>query len=237
MSDWRLTHGLAHLRDSINAWAPGRDHTSDGTIGDAAHQAETSGHNPDDTAGSRPEWNGDSDSVAEVRAIDVDSDFRNGVKAQALVDHIVALKPSIVLRYVIYNRRIYRASDGWPRLGLAYSGASAHTEHVHFSGAYSNAADENTTFNYRLEDIPMALTDDDKTWIDARLKAHAADLLGVKIDDAAYPNRDVGDVLRDAAKLRGVLWGDAKDTANAALPPDAPLADIIAAAAPPAPEA
>lgn len=156
---WVLTAGLVNLRGQINAWAPDRDHTSDGTIGDAAHQAEVSGHNPDDTAGSKAEWNGDPDSTPEVRAEDVDVNFRNGATAQQLVDHIVGLKPSSVLRYVIYNRRIWEASNGWaPR---AYTGASAHTEHIHFSGAYSQAADNNSTYDYRLEEIPVPLTASD----------------------------------------------------------------------------
>jgi hypothetical protein len=235
VSDWQLTKGMTNLLSQINAWATGRDKTSDGTIGDAAHQAETSGHNPDDTAGVRAEWNGDPDSTPEVRAIDIDDDFRNGVPAQTLVDHIVALRPSYVLRYVIYNRRIWHENNGWKP--EPYTGASAHTEHIHFSGAYSQASDNNDSFDYRLEEIPVPLTPEDKTWFKSAMQDAVAAVLDVKIGDAAYPNREVGDVLRDAAKLRGVLWGDAKDTANAALPPDAPLADIIAAAAPTEPQA
>jgi hypothetical protein len=167
MAGWILTLGLQNLRRQINAWAPDRDHTSDGTIGDAAHQAEVSGHNPDDTSGSRAEWNGDPDSTPEVRAIDIDVDFRNGATAQQLVDHIVGLKPSSVLRYVIYNRRIYEADNGWK--SRAYTGASAHTEHIHFSGAYTQASDNNTTYNYRLDDIQVPLSAADKTWIRQQL--------------------------------------------------------------------
>lgn len=160
MSGWVPTAGLQNLRGQINAWAPDRDHTSDGTIGDAAHQAETSGHNPDDTPGSRPEWNGDPDSTPEVRAIDVDTDFRNGATAQQVVDHIRDLPGvSAVLRYMIFNRKIYEAANGWA--ARTYTGASPHTEHIHFSGAYSQAADNNTSFNYRLEEIPVSMTSAD----------------------------------------------------------------------------
>lgn len=173
MANWILTLGLQNLRAQVNAAFPGRDTTSDGTIGDAAHQAETSGHNPDDTPGSRPEWDGDPDSTPEVRAWDMDSDLRApGVTAQQVVDHIRAL-PNVnsVLRYMIYNRKIYKAANGWAP--ETYTGASAHTEHIHFSGAFSQAADNNTSFNYRLEDL-VALTDTDKAWISDQLAAMTA---------------------------------------------------------------
>jgi hypothetical protein len=169
MTAWILTKGLQNLRDQVNEAFPDRDHASDGTIGDTAHQAETSGHNRDDTPGSRPEWNGDPDSTPEVRAWDMDTDLRAApATAQQVVDHIRKLPGvSSVLRYMIYNRKIYRALNGWAP--EAYEGPSAHTEHIHFSGAYSQAADNNTTFDYRLEEIPVALTAADKQWIEDKL--------------------------------------------------------------------
>jgi hypothetical protein len=169
MTAWILTKGLQNLRDQVNEAFPDRDHASDGTIGDTAHQAETSGHNRDDTPGSRPEWDGDSDSTPEVRAWDMDTDLRAApATAQQVVDHIRKLPGvSSVLRYMIYNRKIYRAANGWAP--EAYTGPSAHTEHIHFSGAYSQAADNNTTFDYRLEEIPVALTAADKQWIEDKL--------------------------------------------------------------------
>lgn len=241
MANWELTKGLQNLRAQVNEAFPGRDATSDGTIGDKAHQAETSGHNPDDTAGAKAEWNGDPDSTPEVRAWDMDSDLRAApATAQQVVDHIRALPGvSNVLRYMIYNRHIYRASSNWKP--EAYTGASAHTEHIHFSGQYTQAADNNTGFDFKLEEIPVSLTSADKTWLTGQINAAVAkvaadntakvdDLLEVKIGDKASPNRTVGDVLRDLAKLRGVLIGDQGDTANAALSPTSPLAKLIAAA-------
>ncbi len=208
MASWILTLGLQNLRNQINLWAPDRDHTSDGTIGDAAHMAEVSGHNPDDTRGSKPEWNGDPDNTPEVRAIDVDVDFRNGATAQQLVDHIVGLKPSSVLRYVIYNRRIYEATNGWK--SRAYTGESAHTEHIHFSGAYSQAADNNRTYNYRLEDIPVAFTAADKTWISQQLATITA---FDKPQDDGTPTSKIGRLALTQGIPDGVVNGEPRDPA------------------------
>jgi hypothetical protein len=168
LTAWILTKGLQNLRAQVDAVFPDRDRASDGTIGDKAHQAEVSGHNPDDTKGSKAEWNGDPDSTPEVRAWDMDNDLAPGLDCQMLVDHLRSLPGlSSVIRYMIYNHKIYQASNGWR--AETYTGASAHTEHVHFSGAYSQTSDNNTTYDYRLEDIPVALTAADKTWIQEQL--------------------------------------------------------------------
>lgn len=167
---WELTAGLSNLRAQANRVFPDRDKASDGTIGDAAHQAGTSGHNPDDSPSNagKAEWDDDSDSTPEVRAWDMDADLRTpGVTTQEVVDHIRRLPGvSSVLRYIIFNRKIYSASNGWA--AEAYTGPSPHTEHVHFSGARSQAADNNASFNYRLEDL-VALTAEDKAWIKANV--------------------------------------------------------------------
>lgn len=242
MANWKLTDGLQNLRAQINAAFPDRDHASDGTIGDTAHQAEMSGHNPDDTKGSKAAWNGDPDSTPEVRAFDCDSDLRAApATAQQLVDHVRKLpKVDTVLRYMIYNRTMYHSRDGFAP--TKYTGPSAHTEHIHFEGAWTQSADNNTTFDFKLEEIPVSLTSADKTWLTGQINAAVAkvaadntakvdDLLGVKIGDKASPNRTVGDVLRDTAKLRGYLVGDTLDTANAAIPDTAPVGEMRAAAA------
>lgn len=155
MASWTLTRGLQNLRAQVNARFPNRDKASDGVIGDPAHQASVSSHNADDTAGSTPEWNGDPDTTPEVRAWDMDSDLREpGATAQDVVDHLRHL-PGLagVIRYMIYNRTMYHSRDGFSP--TPYTGASAHTEHIHFTGAFTQAADDNETFDYRLDEVNM----------------------------------------------------------------------------------
>ncbi|MDT4991410.1 MAG: hypothetical protein QOH97_1302 [Actinoplanes sp.] len=91
-----------------------------------------------------------------------------------------------------------------------------------------------------LEDLPMDQATFNKLmtgWAKSADGQAVLLTLTDKIGDTANPNRTVGDVLRDVAKLRGVLVGDKTDTANAKLSPTSPLAEIIAAAVPHPPAA
>jgi hypothetical protein len=232
-----LTAGLENLRRQLDAWAPSRDHTSDGTIGDKAHQAETSGHNPDDTPGSRPEWDNDPDHTAEIRALDIDTDFRNGVPAQVLVDHIRALPGlALVIRYMIYNRKMYHERNGFRP--TPYTGASAHTEHIHFDGAWTQTADNNRTFNFHLEEIPVALTADDKRWLTTLVDGAAASaalvaaekVWSAKIGNENHPTRTARQALNDLSNERDALVDPMVTLEEAGVVEHAPLARIIAAA-------
>lgn len=119
---WRLAKSLETLRKQINEAAPGRSKASDGTIGDAAHAARGSDHNP---------WVKDA-GIGVVTALDITHDPRNGVDCAAIAE---ALKASgdTRIKYIIWNRRIWtRAkSQGW----LAYTGANPHDKHIHISVA------------------------------------------------------------------------------------------------------
>lgn len=233
MTAWRLTKSLSHFRQLVDERWPNRDRASDGTIGNEEHQAEMSGHNPDDTAGSRPAWNGDADSIPEVRAFDMDSDLHEpGTTAQMLVDHIRRLPGvSAVIRYMIYDRTMYHSRDGFAP--TAYTGPSAHTEHIHFEGAWSQAADDNVTFDFRLNEVGiMPLTDDDVAKVVRAVWAFDPGYVDAKdpgkgvwpgVSDATYPRSSNSNGTVAPGTALGTLldrqrgYGEADKAASAAL--------------------
>lgn len=178
-----LTAGLHNLSRQLTEWSPGRV-LPDGWIGDAAHRGRTSGHNPDDTAGSKPAWDGDPDNLAEVRALDIKTVFNNGVSGQRVVDHLIQL-PNLgsVIRYLIHDGWFYHSRTGFAR--EPFVGDNPHETHIHAEGAWTQSGDNNTTFNFRLEDIPVMLTDADKNWLRDTVNAAAALAVQSRIDDIA----------------------------------------------------
>lgn len=126
-----------------------RDHTTDGWIGDASHQAsQTSDHNPC--------WTCPGDRRGVVRAIDIDADFSKGDPdaTQRFANQLIALardgKDGGRLKYVIFNGKI--ASGTYPGKFWEwrdYSGADPHTGHIHVS--FTAAGD----FDGSKWDLPM----------------------------------------------------------------------------------
>lgn len=110
MGGWRLARSLEVLADEIEAVAPG---TTVWTIGDQAHQAGPSDHNPT--------------SAGVVCAIDVLGD--RGLDLDDFAGRVVASRHR-ALKYVIWNRRIWSAAyPGWRQ----YTGSNPHSTHVHVS--------------------------------------------------------------------------------------------------------
>lgn len=109
---YHLAPALVRLRDEIDARWPQRDRTSDGWIGDAAHQQGASDHNPD--ADNR-----------SVNALDIDKD---GVDMAVIID-CFERHPSA--HYWICNRQIADRDDGWRR--RPYTGSNPHDKHGHLS--------------------------------------------------------------------------------------------------------
>lgn len=253
---WVVTKNLLKLLSEFNILGPKRDKRSDGTIGDLAHQNESaSGHNPDRTG--RAEYK-DGDSKNEVRALDVDSSgpFLYGQTMETIVQHLVAMARAAYkagkyfpLRYIIYKRRIWSASSGW--VTKTYKGASPHTEHAHFSGAYSQKADEDSTFNYGIATLgkpkpPAPVKDDFMGYIDNQAQFEAAmvqlaknstfaqnfltSLMGAKYGSEVFPGRRLGDLARDLHGERDANIGDptGKDPKYSKVTPASPLGQLLA---------
>lgn len=129
---WVKAAWIPPLFSAFNTVAPNRSKASDGTIGDTAHQGSKSGHNPDDTPGSKPERE-DSDTIAEVRAADVTEDLRSEITMEMVIQRIL-VTPSERDRliYIIFNRRIWQKANGWRE--EHYSGSDPHDTHAHLSG-------------------------------------------------------------------------------------------------------
>lgn len=191
MADWVLIPCLKALFAEFDRIAPSRDHASDGSKGDTAHQEEVSDHNPDET-GRVPVH--DADHINEVHAIDVDNNLRESdLTMEKVVQFLLPRCRSGAekrLRYIIYNRRIWSASSGWVQ--KTYTGKSPHTEHAHFSASYETKL-EASTASWHLEDIPVALTPADRAFIETTVKANSVD------------PAELSAALRDLQVLRNIL--------------------------------
>ncbi|CRK55419.1 Phage tail fiber protein [Alloactinosynnema sp. L-07] len=125
---YRLAHALEVLRAEINARWPGRDKTSDGWIGDAAHATRQSDHNP---------WIKDNRGIGVVRAFDADAgiggDTGIGLTIAEHVRHLGATgHPALGAgAYVISARRIASPTSGWA--WRTYTGTNPHISHTHIS--------------------------------------------------------------------------------------------------------
>jgi hypothetical protein len=136
---------LVALRTEFNLLARKRDKGADGWIGDKAHQAESSDHNPDDTPGSRTPYT-DPDKIPEVHALDVDKDLGAGLDLDDYVHPIVDRHRAGLddrLQNVIWRGRIASRSWGWT--WIPYSGASKHFDHAHFSARYTTPQENDTS--------------------------------------------------------------------------------------------
>lgn len=124
----KLCAGGVRLRDQIDRRWSKRDRRSDGWIGDAAHAARKSDHNPD--------------SEGIVYALDIDENMgqgrdRNGRTAKKLADQLIAYAMSDLpgharIKYVVYEDQIASGTysgSWWKWRGKGYG----HDQHIHVS--------------------------------------------------------------------------------------------------------
>ncbi len=122
MPTWWASNAVLSFVAEVNAASPGRSKVADGIIGDPAHAARDSDHNP------RPD--------GEVCAGDITTKTAatpTGVDGQPLADLLRAraLAGDKRIKYVIWNRQIFNpsVSPAW----RPYTGADPHTGHIHLS--------------------------------------------------------------------------------------------------------
>lgn len=153
---WYLARSLEVLRQQVNELVPNRGKANDGSIGDEAHAARTSDHNP---------WVHNHAGVPVVTAIDITHDPAHGFDSYKFADMLMEKKDPRI-KYVISNHRIGsgsgQTSPAWT--WRPYNGANAHDHHVHISVK----SDETFFDNPAKWDItvskpsPKTITDEDK---------------------------------------------------------------------------
>lgn len=145
---WRAARSLIVLRDQINAAYPQRNKASDGTIGDAAHAASVSDHNPDGSG--------------VVRALDITHDPAHGCDIDKLTDQLAASRDSRI-SYLIANRLITGPDYGWS--WATYYGDDPHTNHFHLSVVSDSRADDTRQWSLNLNTGGIAMPSGDAEFV------------------------------------------------------------------------
>lgn len=133
---WRAMGSLLVLRGQVNLIAPNRLKGADGLVGDAAHAATNSDHNPHYVPGVGSNI---------VTALDLTHDPAHGFDSYAFAEALRRNRDRRI-KYVISNHRIFSSyavgsTPAWT--WRAYSGDDPHTGHVHVS-VLDNAASDTT---------------------------------------------------------------------------------------------
>lgn len=142
MPNPRLCYALTTLRNQVDKKFPNRSDASDGWIGDTAHQARLSQHNPNE--------------AGVVCAIDITHDPANGVDCHRLMEELDASNDDRIF-YLIHDREIDNSDD----TRTPYYGTNPHVKHLHISVQYASP---------RLYDdgrewiLPMLLDDPASVW-------------------------------------------------------------------------
>jgi hypothetical protein len=132
MASWRLNDALTRWRAAVDVRYPDRDRTTDGTIGDPAHAARDSDHNPD------------ADGTVDAWDMDVDVNGPGKPYAAAVEALKAVWEAHPAARYWIHNDQIAHRNDGWRRRPYNPDNPdrNKHIKHVHWN---SNQATETST--------------------------------------------------------------------------------------------
>lgn len=145
---WRVAKSLEVLLAQINALAPNRDKSSDGSIGDLRHQHESSSdHNP---------WVIDN-GIGVVTARDFTNDIVHGINSEEIAEAMRAAQDPR-LKYAISNKKIFASypTGGKPAWAWRpYTGVNPHNHHVHIS-VLGDKFHYDSVAPWRLELRPIA---------------------------------------------------------------------------------
>jgi hypothetical protein len=122
---WRVARSIITLANEVDASYPNRSRTSDGTLGNTAHQNRDSDHNP----------NIDDGTVNVVTAIDITEDVGDGLDMRVLFDRFRAGRDPRI-KYMIHQGEICKTyfNRGYePWEWQPYTGENAHLSHGHLS--------------------------------------------------------------------------------------------------------
>ena len=141
---WYLAKSLGVLFDQVDHAFPGRDTSSDGTIGNKAHQATNSDHNPHGGV---------------VYALDITHDPRHGVDTYALAEQLRAGKDERV-EYIISNRKIMSGTgqdhEAWA--WREYNGPNPHDMHIHVNAKDVPIGDKTQAWDLGAVPVPLPTT-------------------------------------------------------------------------------
>lgn len=168
----RVATCLNVLRTEINTRWPNRDTRSDGALGDQAHAARKSDHNPNE------------DGV--VRARDFDED---GMDAPGVVEHLRLLgalgdKRLYPTGYLIYEKKICGAGSTQARWNTwrKYTGTNPHDHHFHVSctqtkgvGGYDSSASWGIAGGHALQPTEASV-------FDIGSKGHAVEFINAALN-------------------------------------------------------
>lgn len=170
---WRVAPCLDQLLKEINAKWPNRSKVSDGSIGDPAHSARVSDHNP---------------ANGIVHARDFTNDPDHGANMRLVWNAILARKDPRV-KYMIFEGKIMSGPAGpSPWIPRTYDGNNGHYHHIHVSCRYGGTYEN---------DVREWLGASKEDWFDMASKQELAEVVQESIGKPYAPGLTVLKILTE----------------------------------------
>ncbi len=185
---WRLARSLAALFDEVDSRWPGRSRLTDGSIGNAAHSARKSDHNPNE--------------AGVVCAVDItncdpdgkdDGSYDDDV-AEVIAERIRAAQDPRV-KYVIWRGRMFSSysKSGAPAwTWRPYSGPNGHFSHVHVSVQPDSERYDSTAPWFAPDPDSDPEDEDDMPYTPEQVKAMVSEAVADLVRDYIVPALNTG---------------------------------------------